>query len=320
VTKIRGNRARLLIALLVGCLVPLVGLGAVGAAPVTATAIRFDSIQTPGVTVPPTADAPAIWVAADTPFTVTATAVDSTGAPAPFSFTKDTTVSVTAVTPAGPVNLGSVVVLKEQTTFSFSRTLTNDIDDAFLHLQTVEAKKMDPVRQGDSGTFDVQREFNQSDAATTPDVAIGGVEQGADCTPSIQEKICFEVHLPQGTATGNHLLSIGNCDAVNPCRQATDYWWSLVNVVATRDNPAYVDMGLDKSLKGIVFENGVPKVKWVVRASGATVWVEAPACPSKGVIGADQEFCHDVTNGHRDNSGDTWVRLLWLRDIRGSIK
>jgi len=317
----RWGKTRLVVAVVVGCLAPLVLITQVGA--VTgppATAIRVDSVITPGVTIPQTADAPAIWVAVDTPFTVSATSVDATGAAAPLSFNKATTVLITAVTPAGTVDLGSISVPSGVSDISFSRTLTADIDDAFLHLESVEAKKSDPVREGDSGSFDVQREFSQSNAQTTLDIAIGGDIQGADCTPTPAETICFELHLPAGSATGNHLLSLGNCNVVNPCRQDGEYWWSLVNVNASADNPAVVDMGLDKSLKGVVLQNGVPKAKWVVRGSGLTEWVEAPACPSKGVLGSTQDFCQDFSAGHRDNSGDTWIRLLWKRDIRGSVK
>lgn len=315
----RWGKSRLLIAGLVGCLTPLVVMGTVGAAPgPVATAIRIDSVVTPGVTVPLTADTPSIWVAANTPFTVSATTVNGT-TPAPLSSTKDVTVKISAVTPSGTVNLGTIVVPKDTTAISFQRTLAADIDDAFIHLESVE-KRGDPVRQGDSDTFDVQSDFSDNPAGQNLDVAIGADVNGAECTPTVAEKICFELHFPAGSTSSSHLLSLGNCNVVNPCQQNLDYWWSLVQVNATRDNPAIVDMGLDKSLKGILFSAGVPKAKWLVRASGATTWVEAPPCPSKGVVGADQEFCHDVAEGHRDNSGDTWIRLLWLRDIRGSIK
>jgi len=318
---IRWGKTRLVVAVMLGCLAPLLVVGQVGAVSgPTATAIRIDGVVTPGVTIPQTADAPAIWVAKDVPFDVTATTVGLDGNPAPLSFTKATTVLVSAVTPTGTVDLGSVSVPAEQTSIAFSRTLADDIDDVFLHLESVEAKKADPVRQGDSLLFDVQREFSQSDAATTPDTSIGGDNQGGDCTPTPLDDTCFEIHLPAGSATGNHLLSLGNCNEVNPCRRGGEYWWSLVNVLASETDPAIVDMGLDKSLRQGILANGVPKAKWLVRGSGLTVWVEAPPCPSRGVLGADQDFCHDVSWGHRDNSGDTWIRLLWKRDIRGSIK
>jgi hypothetical protein len=317
----RWGKSRLVIAVVVGCLAPLVVVSQVGAVQgPTATAIRVDSVVTPGVTIPQTADAPAIWVAAGTPFTVSATTVDATGTAAPLSWTKATTVLVRAVTPVGSVDLGSISVPAGVSAISFSRTLTSDIDDVSVHLESVEAKKQDPVRQGDSLLFDVQGEFSQSDAATTTDIAIGGDVQGSQCTPTPAKSICFEIHLPAGSATGNHLLSLGSCNAVNPCRQDAEYWWSLVDVVASASNPAVVDMGLDKSLKGIVLQNGVPKAKWLVRGSGLTEWTEAPPCPSKGVLGATQDFCQDFSAGHRDNSGDTWIRLLWKRDIRGSVK
>ena len=307
------GKLRLLVAAMVGCLVPLVVMGPVEATLPTATKIRIDSITTPGVTVPNTPDSPAFWVAKDTPFTVKATWVDNNGNPAPFSYLTSTTVLVTAISPLGTVNLGSITAPALSTSATFSRTLTDQIDDVHLHLQT---QRSDSIQQGDSVLFDVQGVFKETDATTTPYSFIGGA--GVDrCVPVNEpgKDVCFDITLPPGLASGQHLTSLGNCDIVNPCAQDRQYWWSLVNVTG---GVAITDMGMDKSLREEVFPNGVPKAKWLVKASGVDTWVEAPPCPSRGTIGPEQDFCQDFAAGHKDNSGDLWIRLLWKRDIRGS--
>ncbi|HET7689737.1 MAG TPA: hypothetical protein VFK41_05135 [Nocardioidaceae bacterium] len=317
--RLRWNRTRLVVAAVIGCLVPLVAMSPGGAAPApVATSIRVVSVLTQNLTVPTSPDTPTIWVAANTPFDVTASGIDdATGLEAPLSSNKDTRVDVTAVTPNGTVSLGSVTFPAGVSTITFTRTLDAGIDNAYLHLESVE-RRTDPVRSGDSATFDVQRSFTYTSGL---DVAIGGTVTGASCQPTTQSKICYRVSIPAGALTGDHLVSVGNCtnsDANNLC--TTQYWWSIASVNATRTNPAVTEMGLDKSLKGVAFANGVPTVRWVVRPSGEEVWVDAPSCPSKGVVGADQEFCQDTSASRRDNSGDTWIRLLWLRDLRGSTK
>ena len=88
--RFHWNRSRLLIAAVIGCLVPLVVMGPGGAAPTpVATSIRIDSVITPTVTPDPNAgDTPDIWIAVGTPFDVTATAMFDENTPAPLSTNK----------------------------------------------------------------------------------------------------------------------------------------------------------------------------------------------------------------------------------------
>jgi hypothetical protein len=48
--------------------------------------------------------------------------------------------------------------------------------------------------------------------------------------------------------------------------------------------------------------------------------VTTPTCPAQGVIGADQEFCTDTVSSRRDNAGDLRLVVLFLEDVRGTIK
>lgn len=323
--KLRLGRSRVLTAAMVGCLVPLFMMSDSGAAPGTvATAIRVDSVAHPLITPPTTLDTPSIWIAAGTDFTITAKSVDGTG-PAPLSFTKDISVKITAVSSLGTVQLGTVVVPKGTSDIVLPRArLTADIDDAKIHLESVE--KRGDVRSGDSATFDVQSDFINDLQGDDLDIAIGGTvsTDGKNCTPNTESKICYEIHFPANSTDSSHLLSLGNCNnTINLCRANLDYWWSLVNIdqtVVNRFNPVITDMGLDKSLKGIAFEHGVPKARWTFRPSGSEVWdTDVPNCPSRGVIAEGDTYCQDTTESHRDNSGDTWIRLLWLQDARGSL-
>ena len=314
-----------------GCLAPLVVMGTDGAsgAPVVADAIRVDSVVTLDVDVPTAPDTPTIWVAADRKFVLSAKSVNGT-AEAPLSTTRDVTVKVSSVVPSstGPKTtlLGTVLVPKDTTDIVFEWTFTEAIEDAYLLLESVERR--DPVRRGQSDTFDVQSEFSENPVGTNLDIAIGGdISEGdpANCTPTQQEKICYELHFPPLSTTTSHLLSVGNCNLniVTLCTKNLEYFWSIVAVDSTKvtpTNPIIADMGLDKSLKGITFGNGVPKARWIFRPTSSGDWKDVPDCPSRGVLGDGQEYCQDTSESHRDNSGDTWIRLLFLKDARGMLK
>jgi hypothetical protein len=57
---------------------------------------------------------------------------------------------------------------------------------------------------------------------------------------------------------------------------------------------------------------------WSQDATSALV--VAPACPAKGTIGASQTYCVDYVSSTRGNSADLSLVVLFLKDLRGSIK
>ena len=85
----------------------------------------------------------------------------------------------------------------------------------------------------------------------------------------------------------------------------------------TRTSPAKMTIVCDKSVCG---QGGVSKFRalWSQAATGTLA--TTPVCPAKGVIGSDQEFCTDTAASTRDNAGDLHLVVLFLNDVRGTIK
>jgi hypothetical protein len=130
--------------------------------------------------------------------------------------------------------------------------------------------------------------------------------------------VCARIVLPAG-ATGGVALSLGACPATDPCRRGgtvTQLIADLDQTVYTRQSPARMVLICDKSLCG---SGGVSSVVplWSQDASGAMAPVEA--CTSKNVIDEALDYCADYVSSKRDGAGDTFLHVLFFKDVRGSI-
>jgi hypothetical protein len=86
----------------------------------------------------------------------------------------------------------------------------------------------------------------------------------------------------------------------------------------SRTSPATVVLACDKALCREV-ANGVPKIPVLYTFDNTGPLTKAaPPCPSKGVVGADQEACVDYVQSSRQG-GDLYLYFLFVHDIRISI-
>ena len=130
--------------------------------------------------------------------------------------------------------------------------------------------------------------------------------------------VCARILLPSG-ATGGVALSIGDCPTTDACRrggQVTQLIADLDQDVYSRTNPARMILVCDKSLCG---QGGVRNVVplWSQNASGAMSPVVA--CAAKNVIDATLDYCADYVSSNRDGAGDSFIHVLFFKDVRGSI-
>jgi uncharacterized surface protein with fasciclin (FAS1) repeats len=147
----------------------------------------------------------------------------------------------------------------------------------------------------------------------------------ADATP--QQPICGSLLLPKG-ALGRVLLAQGKCAGVTNCLGSPDAAL-LVNGKAnlqkedgsklyTKSNPATLVLKCDKTLCG---GGGVTSFKpWIDLDGDNATFADAPPCPAKGKVGANQTFCFDTRQSTRDNAGDLIAYVLFVEDIRGSLR
>ena len=143
-----------------------------------------------------------------------------------------------------------------------------------------------------------------------------------DATPQVPT--CSTLILPNG-ANGKITLSQGACNPFLTCLTGSQNQALLVDAKAnltdpatgkplyTRNSPATVQLRCDKTLCGGGGTNSFPIA---FEPTGSGTFQIAPACPSKGRIGANQTFCQDFTQNHRDNAGDLVAYVLFLDDLK----
>ncbi len=149
-----------------------------------------------------------------------------------------------------------------------------------------------------------------------------GADAAGCTTVDRQHPVCGLVALPNG-ATGNVALSLGVCPTAEACSKGALVTQLIANLddtdgsgLYTRTSPATMTIVCDKSICG---KGGVPSYRalWSQTATGTLT--TTPACPAKGVIGADQLFCTDTVSSTRDNAGDLHLVVRFLHDVRGTI-
>jgi hypothetical protein len=183
-----------------------------------------------------------------------------------------------------------------------------------------------------------------SAAKTIPDCALLSVQSVADtfeesagavlvdtCTETTPENPkCVTVNFHNGVGSDG-FLSEGSCQNFPGLTDLTncvssDSLASLIGnfkdpvtglPLYTRTDPLTVFFEWDKSIshrKGAP-DTGVPHFVLQVQTEEGGPFVDSPDCPEKGVIGADQEFCTDYVQSHREG-GDLILVLLFAVDPR----
>jgi hypothetical protein len=271
--------------------------------------------------IPSTAGTPALLVEQleDVAVTVTLYAGDD---PVVVSRSKDTVVRLRV--PEGAPGLvrgtGRVVVPGGQSSGTGSVQLSGTGNDVRLLADVLSGPRGTASLTGESVTFDVVRApvSVTYDQLPTSNVLVSAAGKGVECSPTPDEPTCADLVLPNGLAS-NVFFATGACDAAAGCPTGGDLLLVLAEFGAghSNANPATVVVKCDKSRCG---GGGVPGYQLRVSLEGDGPLDEgaAPACSSKGVIQAGEEYCVDYVQSKRENAGDLNLFLLLARDARMS--
>ncbi|MGH3510114.1 MAG: hypothetical protein ACRDPI_07785 [Nocardioidaceae bacterium] len=280
--------------------------------PAPATQIAFTSISTPGVTLPDTAgsgNGTLVYIAAGTPFTVQLSLEDSTGTAAFQCPYHAGSISLSATNGPDAGVLATMALPAGATTATFTGVTLGHGANGVVLAATATASDSSTI-SGSSAPFDVLSAA-QSFAQGTPVSSIGGTttSNGCDATPA--DPVCGTLLLPSGASDSDIFLSQGVCSGLSDC--SGSFIQAILSLNTDRQHPATLVMTCDKSL----CQGGSIKSYHLVVNLGPGLGDEtAPACPSKGAVGAGQQFCVDYVQSHRSNAGDTLLYLLFVNDAK----
>ena len=274
------------------------------------------SVQTPS-----TAGSPTDFIARDEPFAVDVDFL-AAGIPRAVSENKAVTLVVSVVAGASSFSVASATSITvpkgaRSATFSDLELTVAANGVRLLVTATAPIAATKGVVPGLSPSFDVARDF----AAFGIDGQAGGTVSregaGVPCTATPARPTCVDLRLPASPGNGDSaFFSTGVCDASVGCAGGRDVLQVLAAFELPRSSPATLIVKCDKVLcAGGAIRDYAPKVS--LAATG--LLQPAPPCPSKGVVGAGQDFCVDFVQSKRDGSGDTYLFLLMVRDARMSI-
>lgn len=299
-------------------LVVLLGLataGPVGATTVAATGIAA-SASTPNAGLG--GAVPTVLAAVGTPITLTVTL-----SPPGASFTKDTSLGVTATlasggSPHGSFSPSTVTLPAGVTSAQFAVSYSAPDNGVIATVGTVKSNPNSPT-PGSTAPFDVLkvlRTFASGDPALQTGLAVGN----ANCSSATTESECGTLFLSKGANSPNGALSLGACTPDLGCTAGSE----VVQVVAdlgTLYSPQAPAQLVIRCVKSQCPGKGVNNytIKASFAASGPLSTVLQP-CASKGVAldAAGNQFCTDYVQSHRDNAGDLLLYVLFVQDFRGS--
>jgi hypothetical protein len=218
----------------------------------------------------------------------------------------------------GTLSPTTVVMPAGANTATFSVTYSA-VDNGVQITVTQPPDSSGTATPGTTAPFDVLKElttFAANDPRLTTGLGIGN----NGCTAASTEPACATLVLNKGTASSRGALSIGACTADLGCRTGSQ----VVQVVADLGNlypqtaPGLLIYRCDKQLcKGKGIRNYPLKISF--NASGP-LDLTTMRCLKKGVAkdAYGNNFCLDLVQSHRDNSGDALLYLLFTHDMRGS--
>jgi len=143
--------------------------------------------------------------------------------------------------------------------------------------------------------------------------------------PTAEVPTCGQLVLPNG-AQGRVILSLGSCDGLGNCRGSGNAEALVVTAIVNlkdlsgdplydSSHPAAAIVACDKSVCRET-ANGVPKlpVIYTLNNTGSLTQTADP-CPSKGMLGPNQDICVDYVQSRRQN-GDLYSYVLFDFDLR----
>jgi hypothetical protein len=317
-----SRAARRLARLAAGMVLILLAAGAAVATPAAAavspkpTSLTVSARTDPGVLTRlsgvPAASMPSVLAAAGTAFEVE---VSLWNGVTPAAYPTPTSIVLLAPGP-GALAVTEGVIPAGASTATISTSYSAPTAALVLTARTANKKSV-LTATADAFPVDVALTLLGGASQALRDGTAGADGEGC-ATVDASRPMCGLLSLPAG-ATGDVALSLGICPDEDACRAGGLVTQFLADMdgLYTKSDPARMTIVCDRSLCG---QGGVPayRAQWSQAATGALV--TAPACPAKGVIGPDQEFCTDTVASTRDNAGDLRLVVLFLRDVRGTIK
>lgn len=270
------------------------------------------AVSTPDIALPNTPGTHGlVYVVAGHGFRVDLTFLDAGNAPAPLSTNQDVTVTL-AFDSCTTAPVASVAVPQNDTT-----ARVDGLTHAAANGLVVCAKSVtNPAKNAVTGTsagFDVQRTLVQAGTGAT--LTQVGAHGDAGCVATVDEPVCADLLTPVTGGISDSagiLMSLGLCDGIANCKgSVVQTLVGLDPTKYTRTSPATLVMKCDKVLCG---GGGINKVTLLVQIQPGSTYVTAPSCPAKGTVGPLQTFCVDYVQSTRDNSGDTYLYLLFTED------
>jgi hypothetical protein len=325
----RARRRPLLVLAVAACMAaglsgPLVSGATAAPAP---TATKIDRVELTAVAVPQSAPGkPSALVAAGTSFSIKVTFSDGTQ-DLPASYSKDTTVTFSVAdsadfpgSPEQSASLGSkktLVVPAGQASGSaagFTLTADNRVRlQAKVTAGSKEAKAFDVAFSAD---IDVVSSVSKLVDGTAD--FLSTADQATPCSPTKQAPYCADLLLPNLSVDGAR-MSYGLCDDFycgTSRRPLLQVLVGLAGLYPDPANPATVVYRCDKTVCGNV---GVTQIPVRVTLSSTDTIAVAPSCTAKGEVNAGADYCVDYKQSTKDNAGDVYIFVLFLKDARVTI-
>ena len=144
-----------------------------------------------------------------------------------------------------------------------------------------------------------------------------------DCTSTSTAKVCGFVILPNGITSTKAALSSGVCAVDDECAAEEVQFIAGLDEAVNRANPSTLVLRCDKAYcKGKGVSSYTAKIS--LEASGE--FIDSPPCATKGELNTYSDlsdprnhFCTDYVSSNRDNAGDLLLRVLFDKDMRGTM-
>jgi len=232
----------------------------------------------------------------------------------PAAFAKDTTLSLTA--PGHGLLVPTTVTMAAgASTQVFAVSYSIYANAVTVTAAVAGNGKQSKIVSTSSNAFDVLQTL-KSDPAS-PGVAFQDGTGLENCAATdATNPVCGVVVLPNGSGS-DVLLSTGSCAGLG-CKSAAVVSQVITDTggLYTRTAPATVILECNRTLCG---KGGVNKYVALASQQAGGPLSAAPACPAKGVIGADQMYCTDYVQSTRDGADNLLLYVLFFDDFRLSI-
>ena len=286
-----AGTARRAVALAIGALVAvLLRVTTAVAGPTTATAVRFDRLSTPGVTLPGTPGATGLWYV-----------VQDRALRAELSFVAN---NVLAPALHDQVHLRDRELRGRRVGLGRRALPRGHRRRGRPDRDRGPGDRRDPGRVGrheaqghHRDLAHVRRADPESDPVNTNARSVIGGQGGTttECNATVEAPVCADLVPPTTGFTAGGLFSRGFCSTTDKCTDT--YIQALVAFQADRSDPATLIMKCDKDRCG---GGAIRKQNLVVTLVPGTSGVTADPCPAKGTVGpAPQKFARTTPDRAR---------------------